>query len=113
MTQGTKQSARCAVRRARPEEASTAHGAPRTAHASALSSAPRLALAACGLLLAAGCGPKTVATINGSPITRDEFYSRILSFTRGTQPQIAAGLQILQGMMVERLILDEAKREGV
>jgi foldase protein PrsA len=73
----------------------------------------RLSIIASLALLAAGCGQKPVATVNGEPITRDEFYQTVLNTPSGGQPNMALGIQVLEGIINERLLLAEAKREGV
>lgn len=64
-------------------------------------------------LLVAGCGQKPVATVNGEPITRDEFYQTVLSTPSPGQPNMALGIQVLEGIINERLLMAEAKRENV
>src|SRR4051812_46396415 len=72
-----------------------------------------LAILAALALLAAGCGQKPVATVNGEPITRDEFFQTVLSTPSGGQPNMALGIRVLEGIINERLLMAEAKREGV
>ena len=73
----------------------------------------RLPVIAALAVFAAGCGQKPVATVNGEPITRDEFFQTVLNGTSGAQPNMALGIQVLESMINERLLLAEAKREGV
>jgi parvulin-like peptidyl-prolyl isomerase len=72
-----------------------------------------LAAALGALVLSAGCAKRSVATVNGESITRDEFLQRTISFTGGAQANVAAGLQILDSMINSRLLLQEAERQGV
>lgn len=77
-----------------------------------------LAVVACLVLasMMAGCGRRTVAKVDGSRITRDEYFRRLerLPYVDPSNGQrTEAGAFVLQQMVEEILILRLAEKEGV
>ena len=62
-----------------------------------------------------GCGPGVVATINGTKITRQEYYNRLerLPVPAAGNKQAEAGAVILQRLIDEELVLRLAEKEKV
>jgi foldase protein PrsA len=66
------------------------------------------------VVAAGGCGRKIVAKVNGEPIHRDEFVDWTINF-RNVNPSegSGAGLQALSAMVLDAIVMQEAKRENV
>ena len=61
-----------------------------------------------------GCGRNTVATVNGDPITKDEYYSRLERITIPVRGQnVQAGPMVLNQMIMDEIWVQLAKKKGV
>src|SRR5688572_8944265 len=69
--------------------------------------APALALSL--VLVAAGCGPKPLAQVNGTSLSEAEFYKLCETATQ-VQPQIPVGHQVLARWIQNTILAQEAKR---
>ncbi|MDX9858515.1 MAG: peptidylprolyl isomerase [candidate division Zixibacteria bacterium] len=76
-------------------------------------------IAACGLLLAAGCGSggnETIAEVNGYEITKQEFqdYIRGLHYPyTSAQEEFDKKRAILDTLIIQRLLIEEAYNRGI
>lgn len=89
---------------AAPEPVSPPSARRRTLAAAVLAGVSAAVLLAAVVVAMAGRSPEAVATVNGEAITKDELYQRLVQQN---------GQQVLDQMITERLIDQEAKKKGV
>ncbi|MGI6296362.1 MAG: peptidyl-prolyl cis-trans isomerase [Armatimonadota bacterium] len=79
-----------------------------------------IAIIAVAVLISAlaGCGRKGLINVNGQKLTKDEFYLKlervpVQTIKGGKQVAIPAGQYVIEQMIIEQLLTQLAKKEGV